>query len=352
MSHGTPAAPRADRAASELAIEATGISKTYRGGIQALVDVSLCIGWGEIFAYLGRNGSGKTTTVRVLTTLSPLTAGRATVAGHDVSAEPYAVRRAVGVALQEAALDDLMTGREHLRLVGRLSGRSPTEARRRAEELLETFGLERASRRLIATYSGGMRRRLDVATALFNRPRVLFLDEPTTGLDPQSRRGVWSMIRNCREEGGTVFLTTQYIEEAEQLADVVTIIDEGAIIASGATGELRSHLGVTTVKVRFVDTHERDLAAIVGDPAASVDPDGWARIELSGDGACAQAADLVGRLARQTSIAGLSVSEPSLEDVFVRLTGDRIDRIPGQEGAGAGTAARRAVGLAGGGRAS
>ncbi len=315
----------------DTAIEANGITKLYRSGVQALDSVSFRVGSGEIFGYLGRNGSGKTTTVRILTTLTSLTSGSASVNGHDVAQEPDAVRRSVGVTMQDAALDDLMTGREHMELVGGLWGLSGKDARRRSDELLDKFGLAGAGGRLISTYSGGMRRRLDIATALIDRPRILFLDEPTTGLDPQSRRALWQEIKQLRKDGATVFLTTQYLEEADALADTVAVINDGRIVACGTPAELKLTIGRTTVALRVPNLrHVTELRRVVGETTpVQTDDDGWVRIEFAGNGAASSMAvlDLLSGLRdAAVPVEDLSVSEPSLEDVFVRLTGYGLEQ--------------------------
>jgi ABC-2 type transport system ATP-binding protein len=334
--------------APSAAIEVDALTKTYGNGVQALAGVSFQIGWGKIFAYLGRNGSGKTTTVRILTTLSRSTLGRASVAGFDVATEAAAVRRAVGVTMQEAALDDLMTAIEHLQLVGRLWGFTAAQADRRARELLDSFGLLDVATRLIATYSGGMRRRLDIATALFNRPRVVFLDEPTTGLDPQSRRAVWSIIRAARDAGTTIFLTTQYLEEADELADTVAIVHGGQITATGTVNELKSHFGRTSIQLRVPEADQSELQAAIGEHHMEMNTDGSVRVELHGLASESPSViDLLCRLrSRPIRIEGLSVTEASLEDVFVRLTGEAMNRSGGESGGdGHSAATRRSAGI-------
>jgi ABC-type multidrug transport system ATPase subunit len=286
--------------------------------------VTFAVGRGEIFGYLGRNGSGKTTTVRMLTTLTRPTAGTARVAGVDI-ADARRVREHIGVTMQDAALDDAMTGAEHLRFVAGLSGASRGAARARAGELLELVGLAEVAGARIGTYSGGMKRRLDIASALVLRPSVLFLDEPTTGLDPQSRRVVWDEIRSLRATGVTVFLTTQYIEEADQLTDRIAIVDAGAIIAEGTPQELKAAHGHRTISFDHDDVsrvrraldgieveHEAGGRTVVCLDTATSDDDGtW---------------QLLDRL-RTAGVAPrrLAVSETSLEDVFVRLTGTEIN---------------------------
>jgi ABC-2 type transport system ATP-binding protein len=228
------------------AVDAEGLVKTYRGRsgtVEAVRGVDLRVDAGEIFGFLGPNGAGKSTTVRMLTTLLSITGGSARVAGIDVAREPDAVRKRIGVALQEAGLDPRQTGRELLVLQGRLFDLSPGEARRRAEELLELVELTEAADRRIKSYSGGMKRRLDLASALVHEPDVLFLDEPTTGLDPASRVTVWEEVRRINERGTTVFLTTQYLEEADRLCDRLAIIDDGRIVREGTPDELKAELG-------------------------------------------------------------------------------------------------------------
>ena len=225
------------------AIEVRGLEREFEGGVRAVCGVDLEVAEGEIYAFLGPNGAGKTTTVRMLTTLLRPTGGTASVAGHDVVHEASAVREAIGVALQEAALDPLMTGRELIRLQATLHRLPRAEGERRAEALLERVGLVEAADRRVGTYSGGMRRRLDLASALVHEPRVLFLDEPTTGLDPVSRIAIWEEVQRLNDEGTTVFLTTQYLEEADQLADRVGIIDDGKMAAEGTPTQLKAQVG-------------------------------------------------------------------------------------------------------------
>jgi len=227
------------------AVEAEGLVKHYpdkSGTVEAVRGVDLQVEAGEVFGFLGPNGAGKSTTVKMLTTLLSITAGRARVAGIDVAREPDAVRRRIGVALQEAGLDQRQTGRELLVLQGRLFELAPDEARSRAEELLELVELTGAADRRIKSYSGGMKRRLDLASALVHQPQVLFLDEPTTGLDPASRVTVWEEVRRINERGTTVFLTTQYLEEADQLCDRLAIIDDGRIVRQGTPAQLKAEL--------------------------------------------------------------------------------------------------------------
>ncbi len=309
----------------EITIEARKIHKAYRNGVAALDGVSFQVGRGEIFGYLGSNGSGKTTTVRILTTLTRPTAGRAFVGGYDVVHDAESVRRMIGVTMQDAALDGHMTALEHMEFVGGLWGLERNQARRRSGELLETFGLAEDARRVISTYSGGMRRRLDIATALVARPQVIFLDEPTTGLDPQNRRALWEEIRSLRENGATVFLTTQYLEEADELADRVAVIEEGKIVACGAPHELKAAAGRTVVNFRLADARDLDaLQPVIPGAHFEISADGLVRVELHKNGMGGSSAALgllAGLRDRGLEVTGLSVSEPTLEDVFVRLVG-------------------------------
>jgi ABC-2 type transport system ATP-binding protein len=261
-----------------LAIEAEGLVKQYRGRtgtVDAVRGVDLSVAAGEVFGFLGPNGAGKSTTVRMLTTLLTITSGTARVAGIDVTADPDTVRRRIGVALQEAGLDSRQTGRELIVLQARLFGSSAAEAAQRAEELLELVELTDAADRRIKGYSGGMKRRLDLASALVHRPEVLFLDEPTTGLDPASRLGVWDEVRRINQRGTTVFLTTQYLEEADQLCERLAIIDDGRIVRSGTPAslkkELRERLGLPgdapdpTLDEVFLDATGRTRERVAGD---------------------------------------------------------------------------------------
>src|SRR5918998_4639517 len=235
------------------AVEVRGLVREFKGGIRAVDGLDLQVSEGEIYGFLGPNGAGKTTSVRILTTLLRPTAGVARVAGHDVVDDADAVRRQIGVALQEAAIDPLMTGRELLHMQGALHGLVGGDARQRAASLLERVGLTEAGDRRVGGYSGGMRRRLDLALALVHRPHVLFLDEPTTGLDPTSRAALWREVRSLNDEGTTVFLTTQYLEEAEQLADRVGIIARGRLVAEGTPEALKARVGEPTLHVDLED---------------------------------------------------------------------------------------------------
>ena len=287
--------------------------------------------------------------MRILTTLLRPTAGTARVRGLDILSQPAAVRRVLGVALQEAALDELMTGREHLVLAARLGGLGRRAAEARAAELLETFGLTGARDRIAARYSGGMRRRLDVAMSLVRHPEVLFLDEPTTGLDPQSRRALWELIRTRRSEGTTVFLTTQYLAEADDLSDRVAVVHDGAIAAIGPPGELKDRFGSTTLRLRLADPVAvgRVSEALAIDTVPTYD-EGWITVPVSGGERAVPG--LVARVSTTgASIERLSVLPPSLEDVFVSLTGSEIESGAGGGDDGALSAVRRGMGVAAGG---
>src|SRR5215213_8416511 len=238
------------------AVEVTGLVREYKGGIRAVDGLDLAVAAGEIYGFLGPNGAGKTTSVRILTTLLRPTEGSARVAGHDVVAEADAVRRQIGVALQEAAIDPLMTGRELLAMQGALHGLNGRDRAGRAKDLLERVGLTQAGDRRVGGYSGGMRRRLDLALALVHRPRVLFLDEPTTGLDPTSRSALWREVRALNDEGTTVFLTTHYLDEAEQLADRVRIIASCKLLAERTPAALKALFVQPTLHVEIVDAEE------------------------------------------------------------------------------------------------
>ena len=302
------------------------------GKITAVAGVDLRIEAGEIFGFLGPNGAGKSTTVRVLTTLLRPTEGRAVVAGHDVVEEPDAVRRSIGVALQDAAIDPLMTGRELIKLQATLHGIPRAEGLRRGEELLETVGLTGAADRRVATYSGGMRRRLDLALALIHEPVVLFLDEPTTGLDPSSRLTIWDEVRKLnREFGTTVFLTTQYMEEADQLAGRVAIIDNGAIVAEGTPLELKHKVGDPTLSITLqspaqaIDV-ERILLAF-GEPTTGAD--GVVAVRIPG-GASQMPAIVRALDDARIEVNALELHMPTLDDVFLIATGRRLEGAEGQ----------------------
>jgi ABC-2 type transport system ATP-binding protein len=316
-------------APADTAVEVRELVREYKGGIRAVDGLDLDVRTGEIFGFLGPNGAGKTTVVRILTTLLRPTSGRALVAGHDVVSEGDAVRRSIGVALQEAAIDPLMTGRELLRMQGALHGLDGRGARERATDLLGRVGLTEAGDRRVGGYSGGMRRRLDLALALVHRPPVLFLDEPTTGLDPTSRAALWREVRALNDEGTTVFLTTQYLEEAEQLADRVGIIAQGKLVAEGTPTDLKAHVGDPTVHVELADPgaapRAREALAPLGRlEAAQVGGD--CRVALrtpAGKGA-------IGPVIRALDehgvvVESVEVESPTLDDVFAAVTGSRLE---------------------------
>src|SRR3954465_3025212 len=250
--------------AANTGIEVEGLVREFKGSVRAVDGIDLRVEPGEVYGFLGPNGAGKSTTVLILTTLLPPTAGTARVAGHDITREGPQVRAAIGAALQEAALDPLLTGREHMRLQTALQGLAKGERRARGDELLERMGLIDAADRRVRGYSGGMKRRLDLALALVHRPRILFLDEPTTGLDPQSRSDMWQEVaRLAREDGVTVFLTTQYLEEADALADHIGIIDLGKIVAEGTPAALKAEIARPTVEVVPADPAQRRAMALI-----------------------------------------------------------------------------------------
>jgi len=309
------------------AIEARALRRTFKGGIEAVRDIDLTVAAGEVFGFLGPNGAGKTTTVRMLCTLLPPTAGSAHVAGVDVIADPAEVRRRIGVALQEIGLDPVQTGRELLELQCGLYGLTGRRARARAGELLELVGLTDAAERRIKTYSGGMKRRLDLASALVHSPEVLFLDEPTTGLDPASRLTVWDEVRRINGTGTTVFLTTQYLEEADKLCDRLAIIDGGQIVVEGTPERLKAEMGHDVVSVSLDGADAEATHAALGDlPGLErvIAETGALALYLE-DGA-GSIAEIVRRLDRERiEVAGISVARPSLDDVFLQATGRRLE---------------------------
>jgi ABC-2 type transport system ATP-binding protein len=303
-------------------IEATALSKHY-GETQALDKVDLEVTAGSILGVLGPNGAGKTTGVRILTTLTAPDSGRAWVAGHDVVAEARAVRRKIGVTGQDATLDDALTGRQNLVMVGELSRLRRAEARRRATELLELFELDDAADRVVKGYSGGMRRRLDLAASLVMRPPVLFLDEPTTGLDPTSRQRMWGVIRGLCADGVTVWLTTQYLDEADSLADHIAVIDHGRVIARGTPRQLKATIGSQLLEVTLAAPHAAAAPALaaLGVGSVSTSDDGRrlrapARNESGLAVAVLKALDQAGAV-----VDDIAVHRPSLDDVFAVLTG-------------------------------
>jgi ABC-2 type transport system ATP-binding protein len=303
--------------------------------LRAVDGIDVHVDPGEIYGFLGPNGAGKSTTVLMLTTLLRPTAGTARVAGHDVVREGPQVRAAIGAALQEAALDPLLTGREHLRLQATLQGLPALVRQERADELLERVGLTEAADRKVRGYSGGMKRRLDLALALVHRPRVLFLDEPTTGLDPQSRSALWDEVsRLARDDGVTVFLTTQYLEEADVLADRIGIIDHGRIVAEGTPAALKAEVGRPTVEAVPVDrAEEQRLAEVLGRFGERVRSARGVAVQLaSADG---DLVELVRALdAANLTVENLQLHRPSLDDVFLAKTGRSLEGAGDDEGDG------------------
>jgi ABC-2 type transport system ATP-binding protein len=305
----------------DLAIEATGLKKSYNA-TPVVNGIHLRVGAGTVFALLGPNGAGKTTTVRILATLTTPDAGTARVAGGDVVGERAAVRRRISLTGQYAAVDELQTGTENLRMIGRLQGLTARASRDRAAELLDRFDLLDAGGRRVATYSGGMRRRLDLAASLMRRPRVLFLDEPTTGLDPRSRRALWSLVGSLVADGVTVFLTTQYLDEADALADRIAVLDRGRIVAEGSAAQLKATVAGRRLVLRCVDAGAYDAVLVqAGDRAVERDrPLGTLALACDGDGPVVRA--LLDELDPDRSrIADFSVRTASLDDVFLTLTG-------------------------------
>jgi len=307
-------------------IEVESLVREFKGGVKAVDGIDLRVEPGEIYGFLGPNGAGKSTTVLMLTTLLPPTAGTARVAGFDIVREGQQVRSVIGAALQEAALDPLLTGHEHMRLQTALQGLPKAQRRARGDELLERVGLSDAADRKVGGYSGGMRRRLDLALALVHTPRVLFLDEPTTGLDPSSRSDLWQEVaRLARDEGVTVLLTTQYLEEADVLADRVGIIDHGRIVAEGTPEALKAEIGRPTVEALPAERSERDAVAAVlarfGTPVVASPGAAAVRLENGEDlVAVVRALD-----AGNVRVADLQLHQPSLDDVFLAKTGRKLD---------------------------
>jgi ABC-2 type transport system ATP-binding protein len=308
-------------------IEVEGLVRDFKNGPRAVDGIDLRVEPGEIYGFLGPNGAGKSTTVLMLTTLLPPTAGTARVAGHDIVREGAQVRRAIGAALQEAALDPLLTGREHMRLQTALQGVPKPERRPRGDALLERVGLSDAADRKVGGYSGGMKRRLDLALALVHSPRILFLDEPTTGLDPQSRSEMWAEVAHlARDDGVTVFLTTQYLEEADVLADRIAIIDHGHIVARGTPEALKAEIGRPSLEVVPCEREQREAVAGVlsrfGTPTAA--PPGAAAVRLRG-GAEELAAVVRALDAEELRITDFQLHAPTLDDVFLAKTGRKLE---------------------------
>ena len=321
---------------TDNAVVVEDLRKSF-GTVVALAGVDFAVPTGTILGLLGPNGAGKTTAVRILTTILRRDSGRAEVLGIDVDDDPQAVRESIGLAGQYAAVDENLTGRENLRLVGVLTHLSDTVVRGRADELLEWFGLADAANRPVRTYSGGMRRRLDLAAALVHRPPVLFLDEPTTGLDPRSRTDLWGVISDLVREGTTLLLTTQYLEEADLLADRIVVIDCGQVIAHGTSSELKSTVGATIIEINLADAAnaQRARAALAEHGMCDVETDGHT-VELKVDDGSRAAVDVVRTLDREgLEPMSLTLREPTLDDVFLTLTGHTADE-PRSDDLGAG----------------
>jgi len=305
-----------------LAIEATGLKKSF-GDVRAVDGVDLAVATGSVYGVLGPNGAGKTTTIRMLATLIRPDAGSARVLGHDIVDEADDVRGLVSLTGQLASVDEDLTGRENLILIGRLLGLKHAVARERADELLDAFGLSDAAERLVKKFSGGMRRRLDIAASIVITPELMFLDEPTTGLDPRSRNQVWGIIRVLQAAGTTILLCTQYLEEADQLADRIAVIDHGKVIAEGTPAQLKASVGSGALHVRLLDPDQRPRAARIlegelGDVMLDADPAALTAQCADGD----RAAQAVAALADAgMQVAGFSLGQPSLDEVFLALTG-------------------------------
>jgi ABC-2 type transport system ATP-binding protein len=307
------------RSSAPLAISATGLRKSF-GEKVVLGGIDVQVAGGTIFSLLGPNGAGKTTTVRILSTLIPASGGEARIAGYDVRTQADQVRAQIGVTGQFSAVDDLLTGTENLLLMADLNHIDRNEGRRRAAELLEVFDLEQAASKMAMTYSGGMRRRLDLAMTLVGRPRIIFLDEPTTGLDPRSRRQLWQIIRDLVADSVTIFLTTQYLEEADQLADRIAVLDNGKLVAEGTPDELKRLIPGGHLRLEFADVDELSAAArVLGLPGYDGDE---LALQVPSDGSVKSLRAVLDRLADESiDVASLSIHTPDLDDVFLTLTG-------------------------------
>ncbi|MFD6353714.1 ATP-binding cassette domain-containing protein [Nocardia tengchongensis] len=304
---------------NDTAIAASGLRKAY--GDKTILDgIDLNIGTGTIFSLLGPNGAGKTTMVNVLTTLLKADGGTARVAGYDIASQTRAVRAAIGVTGQFAAVDDLLTGEENLRLMADLHRLRGNESKRVVAALLDRFELTESARKPASTYSGGMRRKLDLAMTLVTKPDIVFLDEPTTGLDPRSRRTMWDIVRELTSDGVTIFLTTQYLEEADQLADRIAVLDGGRIVAEGTPDELKRRVPGSYLQLRFRDSAQLDAAARIL-PGSTPDPEALT-LQVPGDGGSNALRALLNRLADHSVEAeDVSIHTPDLDDVFLALTG-------------------------------
>ncbi|HVV21456.1 MAG TPA: ATP-binding cassette domain-containing protein [Pseudonocardiaceae bacterium] len=306
------------------AISVTGLRKSF-GDKLVLDGIDLTVAEGTVFSLLGPNGAGKTTMVRILSTLIPADAGQIRVAGHDLARQPDAVRAAIGVTGQFSAVDRLLTGQENLLLMADLNHIGKAEGRRRTAELLDQFDLADAARKPAQTYSGGMVRRLDLAMTLIGRPRLVFLDEPTTGLDPRSRRGMWQLIRGLVADGVTIFLTTQYLDEADELADRIAVLDHGRFVAEGTPDQLKRRIPGGHVELKFADPGELDAAARVF--ADSSRDDAALTLQVPGESDVKSLRALLDRLdGNSIRIDSLAIHTPDLDDVFLTLTGSGKDQ--------------------------
>jgi ABC-2 type transport system ATP-binding protein len=317
-----------------LAIEASGLEKSF-GKTRAVCGVDLAVRRGRVYGMLGPNGAGKTTTIRILATLLRPDGGEARVLGHDIERDADAVRGAISLTGQLASVDEDLTGEENLVLIGRLLGFRHRQAKARAAELLEAFELDAAAGRLVKNYSGGMRRRLDIAASIIVTPELMFLDEPTTGLDPRSRNQVWDIIRALAAGGTTILLCTQYLDEADQLADGIAVIDHGHVIAEGTPGQLKASVGSSALHVRLLDPDQRAdaegiLARVLGDVHLEPDPAALSAPCADAD----QAAEAVGELSRSgIAVANFSLGQPTLDEVFLALTGHTAEQDGALDGA-------------------
>jgi ABC-2 type transport system ATP-binding protein len=313
---------------TENAISTSGLRKSY-GDLTVLDGIDLEVPAGTVFALLGPNGAGKTTMVQILSTLVPADGGIARVMGHDVAAARDTVRRAIGVTGQFSAIDELLTGAENLRLMADLHHLGAADGRRRIADLLERFDLGEAADRRTATYSGGMRRRLDLAMTLVGKPRLIFLDEPTTGLDPRSRRTMWQIVRELIVDGVTVFLTTQYLEEADRLADRVALLDGGRLVAEGTPAQLKAQVPGGYVRVRFADPGGL-AAAVLTHPGAALDDD-TLTLTVPSDGTARSLRRVLDTLPDDEGVEDIALHTPDLDDVFLALTGHAAAQAPEKE---------------------
>ncbi|MBI4200425.1 MAG: ATP-binding cassette domain-containing protein [Chloroflexi bacterium] len=334
------------------AILVEDLVKIYPGGTRAVAGIHFSVAPGQFFGFLGPNGAGKSTTMKVLSTLLKKTSGRVMVAGHDVDRDPTAVRRSVGFAMQEVGLDDLATGRDFLVLQGLLYGLSRQEARRRAHELLELVGLTSVAGKRVGTYSGGMRRRIDLVAALMHSPPILFLDEPTAGLDPQSRLAIWEHLEQLNRQGITIFLTTQLMEEADRLCQSIAIIDLGHIVAQGSPRALKEEVGSDVVTLNLGPDGEKGAVAATRAEAILKERVGASAVEAPGDAITVRVRDggavvpEILHLLKENgiSVASLSVAAPTLDDVFLKHTGRKI-RLEAAQGDEVGQTLRPFLGL-------